>query len=816
MLVSLCRKQKRFAATVFLGLLVVASSSIAALEDGLQLYYPFNTAAEGAKDYSGNNRDGVLYGSPVWAAEGVADGCRMLGSGNFIDAGRSLAFESWEQFSLSFWFMRDTSIPIDTTGYGDKLFCKSRGGSDFYISMLPGGVLWLNVGVGSYITSYTKYEVGSNQNFQDGIWHHIVITKDGNNAAMWIDGVLASTTNNAFTVANSYVPLYIGYSPSPDAYQKRYWPGGIDEFRIYDRVLTAQEVALLGGKSKDLTVTLDANGGQVAESEVEVRWHGTYGELPEPERYGYNFEGWVGVTNDIEFVVDADTVVMIESDHTLTASWSANSYRVYFDPRGGQLADDMVEVLFESEYPALPVPQPPLSSRIVMGFEGWINASGEQVVAGDSVTVAEDHTLYAVWSSDERLPAVEESDEFLVGGTYSGYVYHQVDGEERGEVKGILTVKLPLKGRMSAKVVVSEGNLSFTKSAVVAESGGTREVVMQGKKGEVLILFARNNRVWGVLEGGSTGGTLLVEGVRERFKDRRDIAAQIVLERFKGSYAVSLPKVDMFGELDAAVEPQGVGYLTVKVGAGGRARVAGVLADGTRVSLSSQALLPDGCEGWICVPLFRSLYSKRGGVGGLLWLDPESGVVVTDRELGWFVNWSRGVGRGQDFELDLEACGGLHDSGVVMGDTCWFSALLSQVPYLHKEGVAYFAEAGVPDGIGVQALGQRMSIVKGKAPVMGLDGYDYSGENCAQASLSYARSTGIFKGNFNLYYDFMLRGKLQHKRVKVKYSGIYVPARGAPLNNLPIGMGHCLLPDNSVKPSDKQSMPVLLEEIVMK
>ncbi len=77
--------------------------------------------------------------------------------------------------------------------------------------------------------------------------------------------------------------------------------------------------------SKELTVyvdvTLDACGGVLADDEVTVIFGSTYGELPEPTREGYEFDGWYTEKNGGE-LVEAGTEVSDKGAHTLYAHWT--------------------------------------------------------------------------------------------------------------------------------------------------------------------------------------------------------------------------------------------------------------------------------------------------------------------------------------------------------------------------------------------------------------------------------------------------------------------------------------------------------------
>lgn len=106
----------------------------------------------------------------------------------------------------------------------------------------PAGTLRVEVNGG--------YQVGSTF-VADGQWHHVVATWEGNNVndvKFWVDGNLegvgASASRAINTVAGSDVRIGSDLS-------SRYFPGPIDEVRIYDHVLSRQEVRTLSGRTTD-------------------------------------------------------------------------------------------------------------------------------------------------------------------------------------------------------------------------------------------------------------------------------------------------------------------------------------------------------------------------------------------------------------------------------------------------------------------------------------------------------------------------------------------------------------------------------------
>ena len=110
----------------------------------------------------------------------------------------------------------------------------------------------------------------------DGNWHHVAVTYGQNindTIAIYIDGALSSSV----TVTNGWswpTAQQIELGRSHDSYWKRF-DGFMDDFRIYGRVLTAQEIASV--KDSDALVDTTAlkvryNFGTAAGVGQTVSW----------------------------------------------------------------------------------------------------------------------------------------------------------------------------------------------------------------------------------------------------------------------------------------------------------------------------------------------------------------------------------------------------------------------------------------------------------------------------------------------------------------------------------------------------------------
>jgi len=509
----------------------------------------------------------------------------------------------------------------------------------------------------------------------------------------------------------------------------------------------------------------------------------------------------------------------------------ASSTRVLtFDSQGGSPVASVI-ITVGHPYGTLPVP-----ARSGYVFGGWWtgpDGAGVNITAATIVPASGAYLLYAKWTvyvAPPVQPPVQppqppqppaQVDPLRTVGSYGGYLYADLafDGHAAvPAVRGTLSFTVStLAGKLSAKVILQNGAPVFNATAWQSkQADGSYHAILTSRTGEMLDLYVRQNTVWGTLLPGAKGGeTLTVEGNRNRFAERTDLAARAALESFRGYYTVALPVANALSLGAAEAAPEGSGYVTLTVGNGGSVKIAGVLADGTRLSQSSTLLLADGVGPEACVTLFAPLYNKKGWVSGLLWIDPVTRTVTTDFAQGWFVRWEK-PGMGPDgFSELLNADGGFYNTIPSLAAHYRFSAEVGDVSYHYAGGgEAGVQEAAVPSQIGVSVNGLQLAMTKGVKPTFANGVYDYSAENCAGTTLSFTASTGLFKGGFSLFYDFALNGKQQHRAVSVPYAGVLTTVRDAVFAAGPAGQGHCLVPDNDPAVSAyqlKRSFSVELE-----
>ncbi|MCI8641849.1 MAG: InlB B-repeat-containing protein, partial [Clostridia bacterium] len=135
------------------------------------------------------------------------------------------------------------------------------------------------------------------------------------------------------------------------------------------------------------TVTFNpGNNATVDTTSKEVTYEEKYGELPIPQRPGYEFNGWYNGNEEIT----ADDIVEITNDTTLTAKWLGAEYTVTFDYGDGEGTQTTKTVRNEGTYGQLPE-----ATKEGHEFEGWFDDNGNKIESTTIVNLTQDITLHA-------------------------------------------------------------------------------------------------------------------------------------------------------------------------------------------------------------------------------------------------------------------------------------------------------------------------------------------------------------------------------------------------------------------------------------
>lgn len=224
--------------------LVIGVAAIPSAANGPVAYFPFNGSTD---DASGYGNHAVAMGAvPTEDRHGNPAGAYLVGSIGHLEAPDSDSLDITEAYSLSVWIRQDEMISILGTIAGKGLNTAYSasvyyGGS--YVCPDPAAERRIQVSVGGATNGWVDgpfFDCGTAE------WRHVVVTvgtQPGGNhpASLYVEGIYIGTTSMMGTFENNTAPLGIG----KDGETPYSFAGAIDDLRLYDRELTADEITEL-------------------------------------------------------------------------------------------------------------------------------------------------------------------------------------------------------------------------------------------------------------------------------------------------------------------------------------------------------------------------------------------------------------------------------------------------------------------------------------------------------------------------------------------------------------------------------------------
>ncbi len=208
------------------------------LTDGLVVHHPFDGTAVDIRHGANGTVIGVSFvndrfNNPARAARFSAASSGFSGSSVVVPNNSRLPVGASAR-TLSLWIndRRNTSTwqYRSVVGYGDIMTA-----TRFGISMLAD----FGARTDRPLFSGQSADVGGSTDFLDSRWHHVAATYDGT-LRLYVDGAL--NNSSAVTLNTTTQMLYIGRAP---VRMSEYFDGDIDDLRIYDRALRANEISAL-------------------------------------------------------------------------------------------------------------------------------------------------------------------------------------------------------------------------------------------------------------------------------------------------------------------------------------------------------------------------------------------------------------------------------------------------------------------------------------------------------------------------------------------------------------------------------------------
>ncbi len=180
-----------------------------------------------ALDWSGYGNNGSIAGEPQWiigqfegalALDGVDD-CIDIGNPEILDINDSVV-------TVMVW------VKMEEAGNSADQSFVTKGNDSYGLRHAGSNNIQFR------ISDTTLVDTPVDNSF-NGVWHHVVGVCDASQLRLYIDGTLKNTTNNSGSVPSSIYNVNIGRESVGNRFL---YYGAIDDVKIYDRVLTLEEI----------------------------------------------------------------------------------------------------------------------------------------------------------------------------------------------------------------------------------------------------------------------------------------------------------------------------------------------------------------------------------------------------------------------------------------------------------------------------------------------------------------------------------------------------------------------------------------------
>jgi len=184
-----------------------------------------------ANDSSGYNNHGTIYGAS-WTSGKVNGGLNFDGFNDYVNCGNNATLDPTKEATIAAW-VNFKKLP-STAGHIMAVAGRSYNGADLDMQAEPDNKFKFYIGSGAPNVAI------SNTVAQADKWYHVVGTYQANsNIKIYVNGTLDGTTS--IGIARVHNPGTFCFGAS-SYWGGRFFNGTIDEVKIYNRALSAEEV----------------------------------------------------------------------------------------------------------------------------------------------------------------------------------------------------------------------------------------------------------------------------------------------------------------------------------------------------------------------------------------------------------------------------------------------------------------------------------------------------------------------------------------------------------------------------------------------
>jgi fibronectin type 3 domain-containing protein len=218
-----------------------------------------------AADTSGNGRNATLVSGPTFAAGKLGNALGFVKASSQYATLPAELVSSLTDFTISTWVNPTT---LDTWA---RVFDFGTGTTNYlFLSTTKGAG---KPRVAFKVNGAAEQGVDSSVALTAGAWSHVAVTLSGNTMTLYVNGAVAGTNTNVTarpSQLGSTTLNYLGKSQFNDPYLN----GALDDFRIYNRALSASEIGVLSAAQITVPQNVTATPG---DGRITLAWNAVSG-----------------------------------------------------------------------------------------------------------------------------------------------------------------------------------------------------------------------------------------------------------------------------------------------------------------------------------------------------------------------------------------------------------------------------------------------------------------------------------------------------------------------------------------------------------
>ena len=224
--------------------------------DGKDIVASTTANAVDAMDRSGQRNNGTLTGfgdnTSTTTSGKIGQALSFDGVDDYVRAGT--AYSIVNNFTVSVWMKRTANF---SAADFRMMFSNGADGAN-------GWAIYLKESSGSHLHSFLKGGAfAENSTIVNPLnkWEHVLYTVSGSRARLYINGVLAFTFTDSTAIVAPTPYKFIGADQNASGDPQQYFPGLLDDVRVYNRALSTEEIKRLYdlGATTHINTTLTTN-----------------------------------------------------------------------------------------------------------------------------------------------------------------------------------------------------------------------------------------------------------------------------------------------------------------------------------------------------------------------------------------------------------------------------------------------------------------------------------------------------------------------------------------------------------------------------